>query len=305
MICLSFGSGLNMEDERDVARRHLKELSDYAKNKSLGLGGYSLLASRKISPEEDNCIDPKTGKPGGGAFGFAPALASKWGQDYFRKLRTFFEETGCMLLEHDGSYPGDVDAAARPPLQKGLEDSRFVQWRIVTDFYKWLRGRGVFLRVPDFYYLSGSSECGMGYRETNWSLPRAQQVIHTRLNIYDGTWDKTPSMGWMFVPLTQYHGGGAAATIEPLHEHLDHYRRMMLCNLAFGVQACYRGHRLYDTEETKQMVREVVAWYKKYRDILESDLIHGPPRRRPRRRLDAARQSAPGKTKGCSSYSTR
>jgi hypothetical protein len=31
----------------------------------------------------------------------------------------------------------------------------------------------------------------MGYRETNWSLPRAQQHIHARQNLYDGTWDKT------------------------------------------------------------------------------------------------------------------
>jgi hypothetical protein len=115
----------------------------------------------------------------------------------------------------------------------------------------------------------------MGYRETNWSLPRPQQVIHTRQNIYDGTWEKTPSMGWMFVPLTQYHGGGAAATIEPLKDHLDHYELMLASNLAMGVQACYRGPRLYDGEETKQLVKQWVAWYKKYRDILESDLIHG------------------------------
>ncbi len=60
----------------------------------------------------------------------------------------------------------------------------------------------------------------MGYRETNWSLPRKQQEIIERQNVYDGTWNKTPSMGWMFVPLVQYHGGGAAATIEPLKDHL-------------------------------------------------------------------------------------
>jgi hypothetical protein len=115
----------------------------------------------------------------------------------------------------------------------------------------------------------------MGYREVNWSLPRAQQVIHTRQNIYDGTWEKTPSMGWMFVPLTEYHGGGAAATIEPLDEHLDHYERMVTSNLAMGVQACYRGPRLYDTDRTKEMVARWVAWFKEYRDILESDLVHG------------------------------
>jgi len=115
----------------------------------------------------------------------------------------------------------------------------------------------------------------MGYREVNWSLPRAQQLIHTRQNIFDGTWEKTPSMGWMFVPLTQYHGGGAAATIEPLHQHLGHYQMMMLSNLGLGTQACYRGHRLYDTEATRKMVRDTVAWYKKHRAILESDVIHG------------------------------
>ena len=140
------------------------------------------------------------------------------------------------------------------------------------------------MNVPDHYFLSGSTKSGMGYREDNWSLPRAQQVIHTRQNIFDGTWQKSPSMGWMFVPLTQYQGGGAAATIEPLDEHLDHYERMLVSNLAFGVQACYRGPRLYDTDRTKAMVKSWVSWFKEHRDILESDLIHG--RRADARDLD-------------------
>jgi hypothetical protein len=81
-------------------------------------------------------------------------------------------------------------------------------------------------------------------------------------------------MGWMFVPLMQYHGGGKAATVEPLCEHLDHYRMMMTENMLTGVQAAYRGKRLYDTDETKNMVRNTVTLYKKYRNILESQIIH-------------------------------
>ena len=91
-------------------------------------------------------------------------------------------------------------------------------------------------------------------------------------------------MGWMFVPLTEYQGGGAAATIEPLDEHLDHYERMLVSNLALGVQACYRGPRLYDTDRTRAMVKRWVDWFKAHRDILESDLIHG--RRADARDLD-------------------
>ena len=35
-----------------------------------------------------------------------------------------------------------------------------------------------------------------------------------------------------------------------------------------------RGSRLYDTPETKSMVEKWARWYRKYRPILTSDLIH-------------------------------
>ena len=46
-------------------------------------------------------------------------------------------------------------------------------------------------------------------------------------------------------------------------------------NISFrGVQALYRGSRLYDTEETKRMVTASVATYKAHRAILESPAVH-------------------------------
>lgn len=271
MVILTFGSGFNIENESEDYLKEMKRYQEYAASKGIEIGGYSLLSSRRIGGGND-IVSPEGESPTHGA---CPALTSPWGAEYYRKLYQYFEQTGFTLLEHDGPYPGDRDITARPPLQKGAEDSRWVQWRIASDFYRWCRSQGIYVNAPDYYYLAGTNKCGMGYREVNWSLPRAQQVIHTRQNIYDGTWEKTPSMGWMFVPLTQYHGGGAAATIEPLHENIDHYSRMLLSNLAMGVQACYRGPRLYDTPETREMVKTHVSWFKTYRDILESDVIHG------------------------------
>jgi alpha-galactosidase len=78
----------------------------------------------------------------------------------------------------------------------------------------------------------------------------------------------------MHVPLVQYHGGGAAATIEPLHEHLDVYAQILTQLLGSGVQAAYRGYQLYDTDETKAVVKKWVDFYKAHRGILESDIIH-------------------------------
>ncbi len=271
MVIMTFGSGFNIENDSQEYLAEMKRYVEYARERGIEIGGYSLLASRRIDDAND-VVMPEGQRP---TFGNSPCLQSEWGIDYFRKLYQFYETTGMRLLEHDGSYPGDVCMSTQHPGHRGLEDSRWTQWRKISDFYKWCRGEGIYLNVPDYYYLSGSNKCGMGYREVNWSLPRAHQVIHTRQNIYDGSWEKTPSMGWMFVPLTEYHGGGAAATIEPLDEHLDHYERMLISNLAMGVQACYRGPRLYDTDRTREMVTRWVAWFKEYRDILESDLIHG------------------------------
>lgn len=279
MVILTFGSGFNIEDDSQENLDRWRDIAKYAHDRGIEIGGYSLLSSRRIKPDTDNCINKETGKPGGQVFGHAPALASAWGQEYFKKLYRFYEYTGFDLLEHDGSYPGDHDAMARPPLQKGYDDSRWVQYGIITKFYRWCRGKGIYLNVPDWYFLQGSNKTGMGYRETNWSLPRAQQVIHTRQNLFDGTREKNPAMGWMFVPLTQYHGGGAAATIEPLSEHLDHYERMLESNLGFGAQACWRGPRLYDSDATRDLLKARVDWYKQYRGILESDVIHSSSRR--------------------------
>ena len=273
MIIISFGSGLNMEDisEENIAR--YKSLVDYAHSRGIEMGCYSLLASRRVS-EDTDCINPKTGKTGGMTFGNSPCLCSEWGYDYFNKLETFLERTGMSCLEHDGSYPGDICASTAHAYHRGEKDSQWNQFYKIATFYNKLLANGVYMNVPDFYLLNGSTKTSIGYRETNWSLPRERQLIHARQLNYDCTWNQPPSSMWSFVPLVQYHGGGDAATLEPLNEHLYEYRTHMMQNYGAGVQACYRGPRLYDTEETKQVVKETISWYKKYRRILNSDIIH-------------------------------
>lgn len=273
MAILTFGSGFNIESEDPAYLAQLKELADYAHERGIQLGGYSLLASRRISKEHD-VVDKETGETGHAFFGNSPCLESEWGKEYFRKLYDFYEKTGFDLLEHDGSYPGDFCASTTHPGHSGYEDSQWLQWTKIRDFYQWCREEGIFLNVPDFYVLAGSNKTGMGYRETNWSLPRALQPLHGRQNVYDGTWEKTPTMGWMFVPLTQYQGGGAAATLEPLKDHLDAYESHLAYNLGFGVQACWRGPRLFDSPQTEALIKKWVDFYKSHRPILESDLLH-------------------------------
>jgi len=78
-LILSFGSHCNLEDTTTANILRWKALADYAHQKGIRIGGYSLFSSRRISDEHD-VIDPVTGKPDAAAFfGHAPCFGSRWG----------------------------------------------------------------------------------------------------------------------------------------------------------------------------------------------------------------------------------
>ena len=272
-LILSFGSHCNMEDTAVLNVAKWKALADYAHSKGILIGSYSLFSSRRINDETD-VIDPKTGKPGGAFFGNAPCMGSAWGLNYLARLKYFMTATGFDLFENDGPYPGDVCASTVHPGHKGLEDSQWRQMELQKGLYRWCNENGIYVNAPDWYFLDGTHKIAVGYREVNFSLSREQQMILNRQNIHDGTKEKLPSMGWGFVPLTKYQGGGPEAVLEPLKDHLKEYEQLMVQYYGAGVQACYRGPRLYDTDSTRKLVTNTVAWYKKYRDILNAPMVH-------------------------------
>ncbi len=273
MVIITFWSGFNIESEDPEYIARLKADTDYAHSKGIELGGYTLMCASRDEGPQTNCISPETGKPGS-KFGQSACLASEWSDGYFKRVLNFMDTTGMDVIETDGPFHGDVCAATDHVHHHGFADSQLAQWSRCVNFYHECRKRGIYINTPDWYYLNGSNKCAMGYREDNFSLPRAQQIIHSRQNIFDGTFDKTPSMGWMFVPLVEYHGGGEAATLEPLSGHLSEYEWHLAQCLANGVQACYRGPRLFDTDETKAVVKKWVDFYRAHREILDSDIIH-------------------------------
>ena len=78
----------------------------------------------------------------------------------------------------------------------------------------------------------------------------------------------------MFLPLVDYHGGGAAAAFEPMSHHLPEFEMALAQYLGAGIAACYRGVRLFDAPAAQAVVAKWVAVYKAYRDIITSDIIH-------------------------------
>jgi len=273
-LILSFGSHCNMEDTTAANINKWKQLAQLAHQKGIKIGGYSLFSSRRIS-DSDDVIDPVTGKPDAAAlFGNAPCMGSNWGLAYINKLKYFLEKTGFDIFENDGPYSGDLCASTSHPGHSGVGDSQWKQIELQKGLYHWCSEHGIYVNAPDWYLLDGTNKIALGYREVNFSLSREQQKILNRQNIFDATWEENSSMVWGFVPLTRYQGGGEEAVLEPLENHLKDYEQLMMQYYGAGIQACYRGPRLYDSEKTKQLVINTIEWYKKYRDILNSDIIH-------------------------------
>ena len=273
MVILTFWSGFNIESEDTDVIANFKADVQYAHDKGIEIGGYTLMCASRGVGDEHNCIDPATGKPGS-KFGQSACLAGAWSDGYFERVFNFVDATGMDVIETDGPYHGDVCASTEHKYHHSLDDSQHQQWKRCVAFYAECLKRGMSINTPDRYYYNGAQKTAMGYRESNWSLPRWRQILIARQNIFDGTYLKPPSLGWMFVPLVEYHGGGPAATLEPLSEHLTEYEWHLALNFGSGVIACYRGPRLFDTEETKAVVKKWVGFYKEYRDILTSDIIH-------------------------------
>lgn len=268
LVIMSFGSGFNLESTEKAYRERYHKLAREAAAQGVAIGGYSLTSSRGAGDPRDNVRCPNP------AFGRGPCLASKWGRSYLETLKSFMKEAEFGVFENDGPYPGDTCEATNHAYHAGKADSVWKQWRAQGDLYRFCRENGIYVNQPDGYFMEGGSKSAGGYREANWSLPRDYQLVIERQNVYDNNWTRNTSMHWMFVPLTQYHGGGKAATIEPLSEHLDHYSARFANLLGCGAQACWRGPRLYDTPETLAMVRKWVAFYKENRRILDGDMIH-------------------------------
>ena len=139
-----------------------------------------------------------------------------------------------------------------------------------------MRARNVYVNQPDNFFFQGGSRTGMGYDEQQYSLPRWADLSISRAGLYDDLYTHLPTQGWMFLPLSDYHAGGGAATFAG---HPEAYEWGLAQYLGAGTAACYRGPTLW-TEGTpegaaaKAALAKWVSFYKAHRAILIEPVVH-------------------------------
>jgi hypothetical protein len=271
--CITCWPGVSHDNVDPAYVARWKTLADYASAKNIITSGYELMVASRGRGAEQDCIDPATGKPGS-PFGQSLCLGTTWADEYFNRVWQFIDRTGFMSIAVDGPYHGCPCGSTVHKHHRGLADSQWAQWQCQKRMFEEEQRRGMYARAPDWYFWSGQSSTSLGYREASANLPRELGLLLYRQYIYDGTWFKPPTMGGMGIGLIGTYTDDPHAMLEPLDKNLEWYELNLAQLLGSGCQANLRANRLYDTERTRLMVRKWIAWYKKYRGILTSDIIH-------------------------------
>ena len=134
-----------------------------------------------------------------------------------------------------------------------------------------LPGLDLLLARPDNYFFQGGSKSGMGYDEQQYSLPRWRDLSISRMGMYDDLYRFLPTQGWMFLPITGYHAGGAAAEFGT---DAEAYEWGLAQYLGAGVAACYRGIKPYDTPEIQAILTKWITFYTAHRHTLIQPIVH-------------------------------
>ena len=260
--------GFNYADTSEANINSMKIICDYGKTKGLRVGAYQLLmASVGWGSRDDNynCIDPVSGNPGS-MFGQSACGASAWADMYYSNMWVTIERAGMGAFKPDGPYHGDCCAATNHPHHKGLEDSQWAQWKWMCKVLAEGQRRNLFLTIPDFYVLNGQACTGMGYREATDNIDIVLQTVIYRQYIFDATFHKTAGMGWVNLNTEVLRGG--------MEKNLDTYERAFFVMLSSGAEVWVRGHRLYDGPQSQAMLKKWMDWYRRYRTIIQGDIIH-------------------------------
>lgn len=274
MIIQSFGSGVRMESNSRLYLERIKKAYDYGHSKGIRMGAYTLAYVKNYRPVRGDEALNHDGSH------ICRCLATDWANGYTESILNFIDKTGADAVEIDGPYGMLLCSGGKGHNHSDFTDSQYHQWKhSVDNWYKEIRKRNVYINAPDWHFLNGTNRTGVGYEEIAFSESRAEQLVTARIYYYKGTFSKNPSMGWGFLPLNVYHGGGSKAKFCPTDKNAFEYDWALAEIVASGVWPTLRGRKVYDSEKGRDILKKWVQVYKKYRSVLNGITVHFMPPR--------------------------
>lgn len=147
MLIFSFFTSFDMESHDEAYLDRMRSDVSYANSKGIEVGGYDLIAWTRGVPKQ------WTAEGGDGA-----CMASRWYDYLLERTLNFINRTGVTLVETDGPYPGYECKSTNHSHHRGRDDSIYWQLKLQSEYYKVLRGKGIYIHQPDEYFYQGGNK---------------------------------------------------------------------------------------------------------------------------------------------------
>ena len=113
---------------------------------------------------------------------------------------------------------------------------------------------------------------GLSSEDATLSLPLWEDLSINRQRMYDDLYSKAPTQASILVPLIGYPVDECSQT-ETQKSYLE-YEWMHAQYLTAGIGVGYRSSEVFDNNATKSIMQKWLSFYKQYRGIITSEIIH-------------------------------
>ena len=262
LLAFLFGCGFNIETNNQTQLDYYKSIINYATN----------VAGIEISDTGRN-LSEYTREETDGTYKAGLCYATQWSNEILEYYNNFISFDLSIIIT-DGPYPGWSCASEEHKYYENLGDSVFRQLYLQAQVYTCMQHKNTFIHPPDEYFYFGGNRDKYPYSEYIFTLPRWNDITISRQLMYDTSYSRLPTAGWMFLPGIPYHNGSADSTFEPLYKNINDYDYAMGMYFNYAVAPTIRGYELYDNNATKNVVKKWVDYFVKHREILTSSINH-------------------------------
>lgn len=254
--------------------KDLKEVADYARSKGLKVGHYIgfMWALWKIDSSETFKMHPdwRLMNKDGSLMSCAACLDSEWGAYITKKGLELISELNLDYVDIDGPYDAFLCYSDKHG-HHTPEESEYRNWEVQTAFYRKLREMGIYYSSPQNLspIMHGANKLVCGEYEA--PDPRYRTVWDAILGFRKRAWYSTiinpPTVILMNVSETWKFDNVLKTDMDAL-EHL------LATFFGYGFAAGLGIMGYYNSKRSRETIRKWVQFFKRYRDILESDVIH-------------------------------
>lgn len=198
-------------------------------------------------------------------------MASGWGAYVHERCLELVQELELDALETDGPYDGFL-CYAQNHLHRSPAESQYLQWETQRRFFNEFRDKGIIIVAPQGInaIMQGNSGtcCGAeGWQIQDGNMEQMYDAWDQIITVRQDLWYTSQ----ILPPTCLWHSQSVWRSLQGLPpQALEHW---LATNLGYGVTGNFAFGAGATMEDTAPL-QKWLAWFKRYRSILTSNIVH-------------------------------